>query len=587
MPSNGAATGGASVGRVNSAAARINTPVASTPERPVPGFSHMPASSHVSGNDSLRLRPTSLSPYSTHQIAEVPDQDENPTEAWRAAFGRPQQREGTPGASPRRKRQRIDGDRFIPSRSGRDLQAGFQLIPPPPRPTPQKGRPRSPPRGYRSQKSEEADQTFRDLLRAELFEDTVPQTSPRWTPEHDHRMRTPPRNSDPNLPTPSTPSKSLFQYVSPRHQHLVGLSTPKKTPQRAHSLVPDPTLDTYSTTPITYNSQQMLLAPRRQHRTVAKVPFKVLDAPNLAEDFYLNLVDWGSKDVLAVGLGTGVFMYNAQNGKVAKLCTLEDDKVTSVSWIQKGTHIAVGTKKGLVQIWDAQKFKRLRTMTGHTARVGSLAWNAHILSTGSRDRSILHRDVRAPDQWIRQLVGHKQEVCGLKWNCRDGQLASGSNDNTVLVWDQALDHKPLFNFTEHIAAVKALAWSPHQRGLLASGGGTADRRIIFHDTLRGTVRNDIDTGSQVCNLMWSKNSNELVSTHGYIQNNLVVWKYPSMTRVASLTGHTYRVLYLAMSPDGTQVVTGAGDETLRFWEVFKPKPKVRLLGGSIELPVIR
>ncbi|KAL2148849.1 hypothetical protein VTH82DRAFT_1996 [Thermothelomyces myriococcoides] len=485
--------------------------------------------------------------------------------------------------SPRRKRQRIDADRFIPTRSGRDLQSGFHLIPPPPRPLPEKGRPRSPPRGYRSQKSEEADETFRRLLRAELFDDdSVPQVTPAWT--GDERMRTPPRNSS---SLPATPQKNLFTYVSPRHQHLVGLSTPRKTPQRGHNLIPDPRLDTYSTTPISYTSQQMLLAPRRQHRTVAKVPIKVLDAPNLAEDFYLNLMDWGSSDVLAVGLGAGVFMYNAQNGKVAKLCTLEDDKVTSVSWIQKGTHVAVGTKKGLVQIWDAQKFKRLRTMTGHTARVGCLAWNAHILSTGSRDRTILHRDVRAPDQWVKQLTGHKQEVCGLKWNCQDGQLASGSNDNTVMVWDKAMDQKPLWVFNEHIAAVKALAWSPHQRGLLASGGGTADRRIIFHDTVRGSVRNDVDTGSQVCNLMWSKNSNELVSTHGYIQNNLVIWKYPSMTRVASLTGHTYRVLYLAMSPDGTQVVTGAGDETLRFWEVFKPKQPVRLLGGSIDLPVIR
>lgn len=43
-----------------------------------------------------------------------------------------------------------------------------------------------------------------------------------------------------------------------------------------------------------------------------------------------------------------------------------------------------------------------------------------------------------------------------------------------------------------------------------------------------------------------------------------------MQKVASLTGHTYRVLYLAMSPDGTTVVTGAGDETLRFWDLFPP-----------------
>lgn len=35
-----------------------------------------------------------------------------------------------------------------------------------------------------------------------------------------------------------------------------------------------------------------------------------------------------------------------------------------------------------------------------------------------------------------------------------------------------------------------------------------------------------------------------VSTHGYSQNQILVWKYPSLTQVAKLTGHSYRVLYL-------------------------------------------
>ena len=215
-------------------------------------------------------------------------------------------------------------------------------------------------------------------------------------------------------------------------------------------------------------------------------------------------------------------------------------------------------------------------MTGHTARVGALAWNDHILTSGSRDRLIYHRDVRSPDQHLRKLTGHKQEVCGLRWNCDDGQLASGGNDNKLMVWDK-LSATPMYKFSEHTAAVKAIAWSPHQRGLLASGGGTADRRIRFWDTKSGSSEagkciQEVDTGSQVCNLAWSKNSNELVSTHGYSQNQIVVWKYPSLTQVVSLTGHTYRVLYLARSPDGETVVTGAGDETLRFWNCFKKKP---------------
>jgi WD40 repeat protein len=55
---------------------------------------------------------------------------------------------------------------------------------------------------------------------------------------------------------------------------------------------------------------------------------------------------------------------------------------------------------------------------------------------------------------------------------------------------------------------------------------------------------------QVCNLMWSKNVNEIVSTHGYSLNQVIVWKYPSMQKIATLTGHTLRyalVLYLALS----------------------------------------
>ena len=78
--------------------------------------------------------------------------------------------------------------------------------------------------------------------------------------------------------------------------------------------------------------------------------------------------------------------------------------------------------------------------------------------------------------------------------------------------------------------------------------------------------------------MFSKTNDELVSTHGYSLNQIIVWKYPTMEKIATLTGHTFRVLYLAMSPDGSSIVTGAGDETLRFWNVF---PKSRSNRGAL------
>lgn len=102
---------------------------------------------------------------------------------------------------------------------------------------------------------------------------------------------------------------------------------------------------------------------------------------------------------------------------MTKLCDLGvTDSVTSVSWPTKGPHFSLGTNSGEVQIWDINKMKRVRVMHGHSNRVGSIAWNSVIMSTGSRDKSILHRDIRINSPYISKLEGHKQEVCGLKWS---------------------------------------------------------------------------------------------------------------------------------------------------------------------------
>ncbi|KAG5177261.1 hypothetical protein JKP88DRAFT_170337, partial [Tribonema minus] len=88
---------------------------------------------------------------------------------------------------------------------------------------------------------------------------------------------------------------------------------------------------------------------------------------------------------------------------------------------------------------------------------------------------------------------------------------------------------------------------------------------------------------QVCALQWSRTEKELLSSHGYIDNSLCLWKYPSMVKVKELKGHTKRVLHMAQSPDGQTVVSGAADETLRFWNVFAPaasKARKSASGGS-------
>ncbi|CAJ1865142.1 unnamed protein product [Sphenostylis stenocarpa] len=403
-------------------------------------------------------------------------------------------------------------DRFIPCRSSSRLHT-FGLVD---RPSPVK---------------EGSNEVYSRLLKCELFGSDFASPSSLSSP------------SAGAPPSPISPSKNMLRFKTDH-------SAAPSSPYSPSILGQQSTFASDSSTP------------------PPKPPRKVLDAPSLQDDFYLNLVDWSSQNVLAVGLGTCVYLYSASNSKVTKLCDLgPNDGVCSVQWTREGSFISVGTNLGQVQVWDGTQCKKVRTMGGHQTRTGVLAWNSRILASGSRDRNILQHDMRVSSDFINKLVGHKSEVCGLKWSCDDKELASGGNDNQLLVWNQH-SQQPALRLTEHTAAVKAIAWSPHQSGLLVSGGGTADRCIRFWNTTNGHQLNSVDTGSQVCNLVWSKNVNELVSTHGYSQNQIMVWKYPSLTKVATLTGHSMRVLYLAMSPDGQTIVTGAGDETLRFWSIF-------------------
>lgn len=103
---------------------------------------------------------------------------------------------------------------------------------------------------------------------------------------------------------------------------------------------------------------------------------------------------------------------------------------------------------------------------------------------------------------IGQADGHSQEVCGLQWSPDGKYLASGGNDNILNIWSNNMNSsqqalEPLHSFSQHQAAVKALAWCPWQPSLLASGGGTADRSIKFWNCNTGVCLSSIDTKSQV------------------------------------------------------------------------------------------
>uniref|UniRef100_A0A3Q4HRU4 Cell division cycle 20 homolog n=1 Tax=Neolamprologus brichardi TaxID=32507 RepID=A0A3Q4HRU4_NEOBR len=318
----------------------------------------------------------------------------------------------------------------------------------------------------------------------------------------------------------------------------------------------------------------------KKSRYISSTPDRILDAPDLRNDFYLNLLDWSSRNFLAVALHNSVYLWDATQGDIILLMKMEreEDYICSLSWTKEGSYLAVGTSDCKVQLWDVENQKRLRSMASHTARVGSLSWNDHVVSSGSRSGHIHHHDVRVADHHIGTLTAHTQEVCGLKWSPDGRYLASGGNDNLVCIWPRAQegsagnDSQLIRCWSEHQGAVKALAWCPWQPNILASGGGTSDRHIRIWNVNSGSCISSLDTQSQISSLVFAPNYKELVSAHGYAHNNVVVRKYPSLSKVAELNGHDDRVLSLTLSPDCSTVATVAADETIRLWKSFEMDP---------------
>lgn len=161
-------------------------------------------------------------------------------------------------------------------------------------------------------------------------------------------------------------------------------------------------------------------------RKIPSAPERVLDAPGMLDDYYLNLLDWSSTNLVAIGLAESVYVWNAASGAVTELChvgggsgndsTIEGDEyVCSVKFTEDGSHLAVGLASGPIQVYDVCVGALVRTMSGHPSRVPSLSWSGAILASGCRSGEIWNSDVRIAQHCVSKMRGHRGEVCGLEW----------------------------------------------------------------------------------------------------------------------------------------------------------------------------
>ena len=308
-------------------------------------------------------------------------------------------------------------------------------------------------------------------------------------------------------------------------------------------------------------------------------PFKILEAPHLEDDFYYDIFDVSRTNMLGVTLANSIYLLNEGSDQVSKLYQAFDcEAITSLCFNENGDQLAVGNVLGQISIWDLSAQKEIVTFDSHEERICTMDWKSYLIS-GSKDTNIIQNDLRLRTPQINTFRAHNQEVCKIKWSPDEQYFCSGGNDNKVFVWSPT-NSMPIMR-ESHDACVKSIAWSEKQHGIFATGGGATDRKLKTWNVRTRELINERDTGSQICSILFSKQTNDLITGHGYPNNEITIWRTNGLKKVGSINGHAERVLYLKLSHCGSTLISCAGDETLKFWKLYDNEINHKISSRSI------
>ena len=273
---------------------------------------------------------------------------------------------------------------------------------------------------------------------------------------------------------------------------------------------------------------------------------------------YLGLVDNSISDLspLVENMGLG-----------------EEDRVdvqrNPLSFLSIYTHIPALQSRGAVV-----RFDQVPVLSGHNDGVVSVAFSRDgTLASGALDGTVILWDV-ATQQPKDTLTGHTASARSVAFSPDGSILASGSHDGTVILWDVATQ-QPKDTLTEHTAPVETVAFS-RDGSTLASG--SHDGTVILWDVDAGQPK---DTIMGRANWVWSVAfSPDGTLAIGRSDGTVLLWDVATGQPKDTLTGHTAWVESVAFTRDGSMLASGSGDNTVILWDVATGRPIATLTGHT-------
>jgi len=265
--------------------------------------------------------------------------------------------------------------------------------------------------------------------------------------------------------------------------------------------------------------------------------------------------------VFVTGNDMGVCRIWEMDGKSFHEFKAHDGGLTNLVFSPTGQYFASAGMDSFVHFWNL-KGELIRSLPKQKAIVSELA----ISLDGDRVATCLGVDSTAwvwgfDGTLIHKLKGHKEKVNAVAFSPDGTLLATGSSDNTPIVW-RSSSGEALKKFSSD-GGIFAIAFSPNGQDILLGSGKPQIWR--FQENQSFSFDTNYDPVSTVA---FSPNE-QFLATNNMLEPDVIIWQ-ANGRKYLTLNGHAAgtSVNVIVFSPDYRTVITAGEDGSIKFWDIY-------------------